>query len=641
MASSDGGVAPLEPADGDVAPRPSSPRHRRLLFVGALGVVYGDIGTSPIYALREAFNGAHAAPVTSDGILAVVSLVLWSLVLVVSVKYVWVVMQADDHGEGGIVALATLATRGNDRPKRLIAVLTAMGLFGAALLYGDGMITPAISVLSAVEGLEVLTTTLKPVVIPMAVVILLGLFLVQRGGTARIGRAFGPIMLTWFAFLALTGLRQVVAEPAVLAALNPLHGLGYLFAGGFEPFLILGAVFLAVTGSEALYADMGHFGHGPIARGWSRIVLPALTLQYMGQGALLLGAPEAVDAVFYRMVPGWALIPTVALATMATVIASQALISGAFSLTAQAVQLDQLPRVRILHTSEEQLGQVYVPAVNWILMVASILLVIGFGSSQRLASAYGVAVVLTMILTTLLFYVVAQDRLGWPRWRATAVCVGFLVVDLVFAVANVDKIPSGGWFPLLVGGVIFLVMTTWIAGRRLTRSQSPTSDETTTDFVARADATGIPRVPGLAIYLDVDREFVPPAMVTNLERNHVLHNHVVVVTVVTARRAHVPAEERARVLAAQPGLVQVLLRFGFADIPDVPATLASVSEVDLAASMPSYIVGGDEVVSTAGTGMARWRERLFLALRANTSSAPHHFHLPASQVIHIGRHIEI
>lgn len=642
MEPPNGEVDPSDATDPDVdEPVVASRRRGRLLFLGALGVVYGDIGTSPIYALREAFNGPRAAPTTSTGILAVVSLIVWSLVVVVSVKYVWVVMRADDHGEGGIVALASLATRGDLRGPTVLRVLGAMGLFGAALLYGDGMITPAISVLSAVEGLEVLTTSLRPIVVPSAVVILVLLFSVQRRGTGGIGRVLGPIMLVWFTFLALIGLRQVVAEPAVLAALNPLLGLQYLAGGGLEPILTLGAVFLAVTGSEALYADMGHFGRGAIARGWSRIVLPALGLQYLGQGALLLGDPGAVDAVFYRMVPSWALVPTVALATMATVIASQALISGAFSLTAQAVRLDHLPRVRILHTSDEEVGQVYVPAVNWILMVASILLVIGFGTSARLASAYGVAVVLTMILTTVLFYVVARDRLDWPQWRAGVVCGGFLVVDLAFLVANVDKVPSGGWFPLLVGGILFLVMTTWISGRRLTRAQAPVTGQSTVDFLHRAEHARTPRVPGVSVYLTPVRDDVPPALVANLERNHVLHEQVVVVTVMTSRRAHVADHRRVEVLDEQPGLLHLLLRFGFADPHHVPAALATVDHLDLSSTSATYVVGGDDVISTSGSGMADWRERLFLALRANSSSAAHHFGLPAGQVIHIGRQIEI
>ena len=627
---------------GDGAAHGSSqPRRRSLLALGALGVVYGDIGTSPLYAMREAFVGPRAAPLDADGVLGVTSLIVWSLTIVVSVKYLAVVMRADDHGEGGIIALQNLAIRAGRRSVRVLAALGAMGLFGTALLYGDGMITPAISVLAAVEGLEVVTTSLRPAVVPISIVVLVALFAVQPRGTGRIGRLFGPVMLVWFGFLAATGTWQLVSEPAVLRALDPTRGLSHLFTPG--GLFTLGAVFLAVTGSEALYADMGHFGRRPITICWTAVVFPALLLQYLGQGALLLASPSSAETVFYEMAPAGFRPVTVLLATVATVIASQALISGAFSLTAQAIQLDLLPRMRVLHTSDREFGQVYVPAVNWGLLVAAILLVVGFRSSTRLASAYGVAVVLTMIVTTILFYVVAVDHFGWPASRAGALCAGFAVVDVVFLAANVDKVPSGGWFPLVVGGVIHLTMTTWRRGRELVFRATGDGRLGIGTLLEQLASDGAQRVAGTAVYLHATAGQVPPALLTDLRRNHVLHRRIVLVAVQVTRDARVPVARRATVDDLGSGFVQIVLRFGFAEEPDVPAALSGI--VDPAyghqARDTTYVIGDDEVLATPGTGMPLWRERMFVSMLRNTASAANHFRLPADAVVRVGRHVAI
>ncbi len=485
MTETPGAAADAAPSDGD--DEPDTPQHRTalpLLTLGALGVVYGDIGTSPLYAMRESFEGSgHQLQVTHDNVLGILSLIVWSLIIIISIKYLVFVMKADNDGEGGILVLTSLIPHQDSASKRRRA-LVMLGLFGTALLYGDGMITPAISVLSAIEGTEVAAPALADYAVPIAIVILIGLFAVQRFGTGSVGRAFGPVMVLWFSVLGLLGIVHIVQEPAVFAALNPVYGFQFFLANGMTGFLALGSVFLVVTGGEALYADMGHFGRRPIAVGWFSLVLPGLLLNYFGQGALLIGNPEAIDNPFYRLAPSWASIPLVVLATVATVIASQALISGAFSLTMQASQFGYLPRVKVTHTSAKERGQIYVPMVNWVLMVSCVGLVLGFKSSTNLAAAYGVAVTLTMIITTLLFYLVLREHFGWTAPKAMSLCGAFLVVDLAFFGANIPKIPHGGWFPLIVGGFVFALLTTWFTGRRVVRQRhAPRPDA----------AAGVPR----------------------------------------------------------------------------------------------------------------------------------------------------
>lgn len=615
----------------------------RALALGALGVVYGDIGTSPLYAMREAFAGPHSPAPTESAILGVVSAILWSLVLVVAVKYLWVVMRADDHGEGGILALRSLALAGTVRPRRVVATLGALGLFGTALLYGDGMITPAISVLSAVEGIGVATHRLEPFVVPLAVVIVIGLFAVQRQGTGRIGAVFGPVMLVWFGYLAVSGLVSLVAEPRVLVALSPTYAISYLLHGGSLAFFSLGAIFLAVTGAEALYADMGHFGKSAIARSWMVVVLPALALQYLGQGALLLRDPSRAEEIFFAMSPGWALLPLVALATLAAIIASQALISGAFSLTAQAIQLGHLPRMRVRHTSDREIGQVYVPAVNWLLMLAAIALLVGFGSSARLAAAYGIAVVLTMLITTALFAVVARDRFGWSRPATVAVIAVFAAVDLLFVAANLPKVPQGGWFPLVVGGAIYLVMSTWQTGRALLLSRTGDGRVTVDAFLRSLGERQGTRVPGTAIYLHRNVGQVPPALLVNLERNRALHQQVVLVSVEVDRAARVPRARRATVEDLGGGFVQVVLTFGFADVPDVPEALREIVHpaFGLAEADCTYVLAHEDVVPTDLPGMRLWRERMFAAMHRNAANAADQFRLPPDRVLQVGRRVEI
>ena len=609
-------------------------RARAVLALGALGVVYGDIGTSPLYAVRESM--VTVGVVDEASVLGVASCIVWTLVLVVAVKYLWVVMRADDDGEGGIIALEALATRGSPRGPRVVRALGLLGLLGTALLYGDGMITPAISVLSAVEGLDTVVDGAGRWAVPVTVVVLVGLFALQRRGTGRIGRVCGPAMLVWFGYLAVSGAAQLVREPSVLRALSPTYAVAFLTGGGATPVLALGSVFLVATGSEALYADMGHFGRGPIAWSWSTVVMPGLLLQYLGQAALLLREPEAVEQLFYLMAPSAVRPVVVGVATIATVIASQALISGAFSLTAQAVQLGYLPRVRVVHTSDRQIGQIYVPAVNWTLFAAATALAVGFGSSARLASAYGVAVVLTMGITTVLFAVVARDRLGWSPARTALVCGGFLFVDLLFLVAELDKVPDGGWFPLVVAAVIMLAMTTWRRGTALVARQLD-DGRPLAPFVHQLEQGGVQRVPGTAVHMSRSSSTVPTTLLTMLRHDHVVHERVVLLAVRTERVATVSRARRARVEPVGAGVVSVTLRFGFTEDQDVPTALANIVDDDFghAPDETVYVLGDDHVVPTPAPGMALWRERLFVVMARNRTAAPDHFRLRVGREIHI------
>lgn len=613
------------------------------MSLGALGVVYGDIGTSPLYALRESFDNQGLA-VMRENILGVLSLVFWSLLIVISLKYLTVVMRADNEGEGGILALTALILP----PQRSVTDrrqrgLIMVGLFGTALLFGDGMITPAISVLSAVEGIKVATPVLTHYVVPVAVLILLGLFMIQRHGTGAVGRVFGPVMVVWFSILAVLGLPYIVQSPEVLAALNPVHAFEFFANNGWKGFLTLGSVFLVVTGSEALYADMGHFGRRPIETSWYVVVFPALLLTYFGQGAFLLGHPDGIENPFYRMAPDWAVWPLVVVATGATIVASQALISGAFSLTMQAIQLGYLPRMRIVHTSATEPGQVYIPTMNWALMVAAVGLVVGFRSSSNLAGAYGVAVATTMVITTILIYEVMRERWGWSSATAGAVAGGFFVVDLAYFASNLFKIPDGGWFPLLIGLGVFTLMTTWKRGRELLAIALRRDDLPIEKFVGSIATAAPARVPGTAVYMFSHIGTTPPSLLANLRYNDILHETVVVVSVTTADVPRVPGAARANVWNLGLGFFQVVLEYGFMEAPNVPRALAGITRPDFGIdpSETVYVLGREQVMATAVPGMAIWREKLFSLLARNAGNAVRYFRLPSDRSIEIGVTVEI
>jgi KUP system potassium uptake protein len=619
------------------------PAYLAAMSLGALGVVYGDIGTSPLYALRESFDNQGLA-VMRENILGVLSLVFWSLLIVISLKYLTVVMRADNEGEGGILALTALILP----PQRALADrrqrgLILVGLFGTALLFGDGMITPAISVLSAVEGIKVATPVLTHYVVPIAVLILLGLFMIQRHGTRAVGRVFGPVMVVWFSILAVLGLPYVVQSPEVLFALNPVHAVEFFINNGWKGFLTLGSVFLVVTGSEALYADMGHFGRRPIETSWYVVVFPALLLTYFGQGAFLLGHPDGIENPFYLMAPDWAVWPLVVVATGATIVASQALISGAFSLTMQAIQLGYLPRMRIVHTSATEPGQVYIPTMNWALMVAAVGLVLGFRSSSNLAGAYGVAVATTMVITTMLIHEVMRVRWGWSSATAGAVAGGFFVVDLAYFASNLFKIPDGGWFPLLIGLGVFTLMTTWKRGRELLANALRRDDLPIEKFVGSVATAAPGRVPGTAVYMFSHIGTTPPSLLANLRYNNILHETVVVVSVTTADVPRVPGAARAHVWNLGVGFFQIVLEYGFMEAPNVPRALAGITRSDFGIdpSETIYVLGREQVMATAVPGMAIWREKLFSLLARNAGNAVRYFRLPSDRSIEIGVTVEI
>ena len=625
-------------------PTERGPKYLLLMSLGALGVVYGDIGTSPLYALRESFLAAEGLSVTRENVLGVLSLMIWSLVIVVTVKYLVFVMRADNHGEGGILALTALITPANrGRRGGVRWGLVLLGLFGTALLYGDGVITPAISVLSAVEGVAVASPALESIVVPAAAVILVLLFSIQRKGTASIGAIFGPVMILWFAVLASLGLYRMVGEPGVLAAVVPTHAFSLFTTHPKLGFLALGAVFLVVTGSEALYADMGHFGSRPIRLGWFSIVFPALLLNYFGQGALLIQQPDTISNPFYAMPPDWAVVPLVVLATLATVIASQALISGAFSLTMQAIQLGYLPRVRIDHTSDRQFGQIYVPTVNWALMVGCVGLVFSFGSSTNLAAAYGVAVTSTMVITTILLYFVMRERWRWPRAVALALSIGFGLVDMAFFAANIVKIPAGGWFPLLVGAAVFTTMTTWERGRELLAARLRRGDLPIERFIGSITEHPQRRIAGTAVYLFPQSGATPPALLANLRHNEVIHESVALVSVQTESVPRVAQAQRHNVHDLGEGFAQVELRFGFMEEPDVPTALGNIVSPVFGFSRTDavYFLGRESVIASERPGMAIWRERFFGFMHRNASSAAGFFCLPRDRVIEVGVQVEI
>ena len=640
--------APARHRAGDPAhPPTSAPAHPRAILslsLAALGVVYGDIGTSPIYAVRESLHGVHGVSPTSENVLGLLSLVFWALIVVISIKYLAFVMRADNCGEGGMIALTALVTPDSARARlRHRQLLVLVGLFGASLLYGDSMITPAISVLSAIEGLEMVTPIFTPYVIPITIAILIGLFAVQRHGTARIGAIFGPVMFLWFATLGVLGAVQVVQHPTVLAAVNPVHGVQFFHHNGWHGFLVLGSVFLVVTGGEALYADMGHFGARPIRLSWYFFVLPTLLLNYFGQGALVLLDPKAAEHPFFRLAPNWALLPLVVLTTFATVIASQAVISGAFSLTRQAVQLGYLPRVDIEHTSETEAGQIYIPGLNWVLMIACIGLVVGFRSSSRLAAAYGVAVTTDMVFTSILFAVVARDRWKWKLPAVLAMAAGFLIVDLGFWGASLLKIPSGGWFPLLIAGAVFTVMTTWNSGRGLLASRLAELSMSLEELFERMRDPSVVRVEGTAVYLGRHDAGVPPALLHNLRYNKVVHSRIILLAMRTDSRARVPDDERVDVEQVAPEFYRVVARHGFAEDPAVPEVLDRLRATGLVIDLEeaTFFLGRETLLATHRPGMALWRERLFARLSRNARRATRYFKIPSHRVCELGAEIEL
>jgi KUP system potassium uptake protein len=612
------------------------------LSLATLGIVYGDIGTSPLYALRECFHGPHAVLPTHENVLGVLSLIFWAIVITVTLKYCVYLLNADNHGEGGILALMALV-----RPvvanRRVRWLLVGLGIFGAALLYGDGMITPAVSVLSAVEGLDVATTRFKESVVPITIVILIGLFLVQRRGTGGIGRIFGPVMLVWFASISILGVLGILSQPQVLEAIHPVHAVRFFAANGFHGFLVLGSVFLVATGGEALYADMGHFGPRPIRLDWFSIVMPSLLVNYFGQGALLLTDESVARNPFYHLVPTWGLYPMVVLATMATVIASQALISGAFSLTRQAVQLGYLPRVEIIHTSSHQIGQIYVPQVNWLLMIGTISLVVGFRSSSSLAAAYGIAVTGTMVITAILAHFVTRRLWRWPLWASIGVTVCFLAVDLSFFGANAVKVLDGGWVPLVVALVIYTLMTTWKKGREILAERLSRDALPFVQFVASVQEGMPQRVPGTAIFMARDPDATPTALLHNLKHNKVLHERVILLTVHNAEIPQVTPEERIRISDLGKGFYRIMASYGFTQNPEIPEILRSLREegLELEIMSTTFFLSRETLIPSKKPGMAIWREKLFAIMTRNALRPTDFFRIPVNRVVELGMQVKV
>ncbi|WP_329158555.1 potassium transporter Kup [Streptomyces sp. NBC_01717] len=626
---------------------------RLAVVIGALGVVFGDIGTSPIYTLQTVFNpdDPHPVPVSTENVYGVVSLVFWSVMIIVTVTYVLLAMRADNDGEGGIMALITLLRRwSSQRGRRAAVVLAALGIFGASLFFGDSMITPAISVLSAVEGLKVVEPSLEDAVVPITAVIIVILFLVQRRGTAAVGRVFGPVMIAWFVAIGACGVVGIADHPDILKALSPTYALGFLFGHWGTAFFALAAIVLAVTGAEALYADMGHFGRRAITRGWLFLVLPACVLSYLGQGALILDDPDNISSPFFLLVPDWGRWPMVILATAATVIASQAVITGAYSVASQAAQLGYLPRLRIAHTSESTIGQIYVPWINWLLMVSVLTLVFAFRSSAALAYAFGMAVTGTITITTLLFFYVARAKWGTPRWLLGIGAGVLLFVDLLFVAANLTKLVHGAWLPLLIGLTAFTVMTTWQRGRELVTAERARAEGPLPEFVdgLRTGQEPTLRAPGTAVFLNRGKETTPLAMRANVEHNHVRHEQVVILALQTEPVPRVPADQRVVVDDlgyADDGIIHVTARFGYMETPDVPGLLAmldpAVTEGPLQLDQASYFLSKIELRRGKAPTMAPWRKRLFIATSYITADAAEYFSLPRDRTVIMGSHIEV
>jgi KUP system potassium uptake protein len=617
------------------------------LALGALGVVYGDIGTSPLYALKECFNGPHGVTATPENVMGVLSLVFWAMTFVVTFKYLTFVMRADNRGEGGILALMALVSQ-RETSKLGRRTLLILGLFGAALLYGDGVITPAISVLGAVEGVAVAAPSLEHLIVPATVVILVGLFAIQRRGTATVGAVFGPIMLVWFACIGAVGVRGILARPGVLGAVSPHHAVAFFGHHHLQGFLVLGAVVLVITGGEALYADMGHFGRRPIRVAWLGFAMPALLLNYFGQGGVLLEDPSATRNPFYLVVPEWGLYPMIGIATLAAIVASQALISGAFSLTNQAVQLGYSPRVTIRHTSSTEYGQIYIPEVNGALGFACVALVFGFKSSSALAAAYGIAVTGTMAITTLLFHRVARERWGWARWKAWPLTLLFLTVDVAFFSANVVKVEEGGWFPIAAGASVFALMSTWKKGRAALAGMLRDSGLPLELFMREMERHAPYRVPGTAVFMSSNPTAVPPVLLHHLKHNKVLHERVVLVSVLTEEIPSVPDAERATTSALGSGFYQVIGRYGFMETPRIPALLAALPpwaipgpRIELTPLETTYYLGRETLLPTGPARMAGWRKRLFIIMARNAQTASSFFGLPPNRVVELGAQIQL
>lgn len=621
-----------------------SKAHLASLSLAALGVVYGDIGTSPLYTMREVFAGTHhPVPVTPDNVLGILSLILWSLIMVVTVKYVAFIMRADNRGEGGIMALIALASQQAAKDPAKLKFIMMVGILGACMFYADGMITPAISVLSAVEGLEIAAPGLAHWVVPLTLIVLFVLFWSQRQGTGAMGKMFGPIMLLWFGSLAILGVMNILHDPSVLRAVNPIYAFHFFTDNGTLAFLALGAVVLAVTGGEALYADMGHFGCIPIRIAWFSFVLPALILNYFGQGALILHDPAAVKNPFYLLAPEWLLYPLVGLATLATVIASQAVISGAFSVSRQALQLGYLPRMLVQHTSESEEGQIYLPRINWILMISVMLLVIGFGSSSNLAAAYGIAVTGDMVITTMLSALVFHGLWGWSWARTLALAAMFMVVDLAFFGANILKIPAGGWFPIMIGIVIFTLMTTWKRGRSLLYKHLASEAMELRTFVEAIGYHPPTRVEGTAVFMTPNPDGVPHALLHNLKHNKVLHQQVVLATVNIHDIPHMNEHERLGLENLGNGFHRLTINYGFKDEPDLPREIEACGAQGLHMDMmdTSFFIGKETLIPSSNGEMAAWREKLFVAMFRNADSVSNYFKLPPNRVVELGAQVTL
>lgn len=614
------------------------------LSLAALGVVFGDIGTSPIYAIRECFYGEYGIAVNHANIMGILSLMFWALVLIVGLKYLTFVFRANNRGEGGEIALTALLRESNVAPEsRRARGLIALGLFAACLLYGDGMITPAISVLSAVEGIGIITPLLDPYVIPLTIAILIGLFLIQRHGTARVGGLFGPVILVWMCFLAVTGTVQIIREPQVLSAVFPWYGINFLILNKLQGFVVLGAVFLVVTGTEALYADMGHFGTRPIRLTWFVLVFPALVLNYFGQGAILMSRPEAAHHPFYAMVPSWAIVPTVLLATLATIVASQAVISGAFSMTRQAIQLGYLPRLTIRHTAATQIGQIYIAPVNWMLMICAIALVVGFQSSSKLAAAYGVAVTSTMLTTTILFFMVTRQRWHWPLVWAAPLAGLFFLVDVPFFMASISKIFHGAWFPLAIGAMFFTLMLTWAKGRRILAAQLRQNMLSIHQFIVEVVNHPLNKIEGDAVFLTGSPSVVPVALAKNIKHNRVMHGRTVLLNFQVEDVPRIPNLEKIQTEKLGGGFHRLVARYGFMEDPKLETvlTLAREQGLDLNPETTSFFIGHEDLVISENSSMTRWRATLFIFMSRNAANATSFFSLPADRVIEVGVRLEL
>ena len=613
------------------------------LVIGAIGVVYGDIGTSPLYMLRTAFTGEEGLAMTPGNVYGVLSVVFWVLIAVVTLKYITLIMRADNNGEGGILALTALVSRGIARDERRRWWLVGCGIFGAAMFYGDGMITPAISVLSAVEGIEIATPALHHWVIPLTLAIIVGLFGIQKHGTASVGMFFGPIMCLYFVVIALLGAFEIARAPAILAALNPVYAIRFFATSPLAAFISLGAVVLAVTGTEALYADMGHFGRSPIRRAWISFVLPALVLNYFGQGALILADPAAVKNPFYLLAPDWALIPLVVLATCATVIASQAVISGTYSLSRAAIQMGYCPRLLIEHTSERQIGQIYVPFINWTLFAAVVVLVVAFKKSDSLAGAYGIAVTLAVMIDTILIFIVMRRLWNWPLPVCVAIAAPLMLIDLSFLASNSLKIVEGGWFPLAIGAVVFTLLTTWKRGRALLMDKLSTEALPLDVFIQSVEVSPPTRVEGTAVFMTSTPDRVPHALLHNLKHNKVLHERVVFLTVIIRDIPYVASEDRVAIKPLGCDFYQFLAYYGFKEEPDVPALLEESGRRGFAFEMmeTSFFVSRETLIPTIGPGMAMWRERLFASMSKNAVKASEFFQIPTNRVVELGTQVEL